>query len=398
MTTQLASFDFITSTRVHCGVKAGEKIGETCVAYGKRVLVVADRSIPAAEAVAKAQLTAVGIPFRTVHLESPEPTVTYIDQLSAELRKDQFDCILAVGGGSAVDLAKSLSISLSHTESIWLYANLAYRPPLPLQRATIPVIAVPTTSGTGAEMTPYAVLTNEELKQKGTIQERAIMPKVALLDPELCWTMPPELTAATGLDAFAHALEATINVSKHAPVAEWAGRESMRLIFNALPRAFANPQDLEARQQMAWAAAVAGIAITHRGTTTCHAIAETMGGICHLPHGKSVAITTLPVLKKTLQLRPEIFSSLYGVIQSHSTVDKSAEYCAQAFVESVAQLTQTVGMKRNARSFLPSGAAQGLAKQVLEAMLGYKYRPLKQHPIEFTKEQLSEIIEEVVNG
>lgn len=392
------SFDFITSTRVHCGIDAAKKVGEICIEWGRRVLVVADKSVPAAEQLVVEQIRAGKLEYRVVYLESPEPTIDYIDGLAKELKNERFDVIVGVGGGSAVDLAKSLSIALTQSESIWMYANLSYRPSLPLLKPTIPIIAVPTTSGTGAEMTPYAVLTNEENQQKGTVQERAIMPKVALLDPELCWTMPAELTAATGLDAFAHALEATINTSKFAPVAEWAGKEAMRVIFKALPRAYKEPADRDARQQMAWAAAVAGIAITHRGTTVCHAIAETMGGMTHIPHGKGVAISTLPVLKKTAALRPEVLGDLFNATQEHTVSGKSAEYRATAFVDVLTELTEKVGMNRTAASYLGNDVPANLPESILNKMMEYKFRPLKQHPIEFSQAQLGEIIAEVVNG
>ena len=137
-----------------------------------------------------------------------------------------------MGGGSVIDMAKSLSIALTNPEPIWEYANLSYRPPKILTEKTIPVIAIPTTSGTGSEVTPYAVLSNIKKNQKGTIQQSEIFPRAAFEFPEFMISMPKELTASTGIDAFAHALESYMNISKQSPISEMLSIEAMKIIFS----------------------------------------------------------------------------------------------------------------------------------------------------------------------
>src|SRR4030095_8647174 len=226
----ISTFALGIPTRLYCGVDSTKSIAEVCQNLGSKPLLVTARELVQAHERILSCLDEMGCTISTVYLDSPEPTCAFIDSLAQELRPKQYDCIIGLGGGSAIDTAKSLSIALTHTDPIWLYANLPNRPPLGLKNRLLPIVAIPTTSGTGAEVTPYAVLTNSETLQKGTIQQSEIFPYAGIVDPVLTQTMPLELTAATASDAFAHALESQLNISKFSPVSDWAGREALRLI------------------------------------------------------------------------------------------------------------------------------------------------------------------------
>ena len=238
-------------------------------------------------------------------MDATEPTTDQIDSKAIVYRKNNYDLIIGIGGGSAIDMAKALAIALKNPEPIWNYANLSNRPPSKLKDAPLPVIALPTTSGTGSEVTPYAVLTKTETQQKGTIQEREIFPMFAIIEPSFLMTMPAELTAYTGMDAFAHAFESYINISKISPVAELVATHAIELIFKNLKNACDNPTNIDARLNMAWASTLAGIAISHRGTTTPHAIAEPLGTLTKLPHAITVCLCTVPVLKHSYEVLRE---------------------------------------------------------------------------------------------
>ena len=338
-----------------------------------------------------------GVAVVSFEQAEPEPTIEYIDSAANSLRGQGIDVVIGFGGGSAMDLAKALAIALTQSEGIWMYANLSNRPPLPLEWDVLPVITVPTTSGTGSEVTPYAVLTKPDTQQKGTIQEPAIFPRVAVVDAELMTGMPASLTASTGMDAFAHALEATINISKHAPMAELFGKEAMKMVFANLKGAIEQPTNLEFRQNMALATALAGMAISHRGTTTTHAIAEPLGALTHIPHGLGVTISTIPVLRHTIEDAPEGLAQLWReVCVGQKLENETAE--AEAFVDQLEALITAVGMNKTVESIIGKDDCQGLDERLIDSIMKFKFRPLKQHPVEFDANSLRPIVRDIIWG
>ncbi|MCJ9430324.1 iron-containing alcohol dehydrogenase [Kordiimonas sp. A6E486] len=370
-------------------------MADLCKLYGSKPLVVYSADLEAFANPVIADLEVAGLSPVRFAQKDPEPTCDFIDAATAELKAEAPDCVVGIGGGSAVDLAKAFAISLTQEAGIWMYANLSNRPPLPLKAPVLPVIAVPTTSGTGSEVTPYAVLTKTDTKQKGTVQEPAIFPKVALVDPVFTAGMPPALTASTGMDAFAHALEATINVSKVAPMAELFGIQAMKLILEWLPVAYEDGKNLEARQQMAFAASLAGMAISHRGTTTAHAIAEPLGALTHIPHGLGVAISTVPVLRHSLPAASASLARLWrDVMGGEALATEEAE--AMAFVDALEALMTRVGLNKTVRDILGDEKCEGLRDLLVQNILEFKFRPLKQHPVEFDKAALETITADII--
>jgi alcohol dehydrogenase class IV len=257
----------------------------------------------------------------------------------------------------------------------------------------LPVIAVPTTSGTGSEVTPYSVLMNVETRQKGTIQQQEICPRIAILDPELTKTQPPHLTAATGVDAFVQAVESFISISKFSPVAEWAAKEAIAIVYEALPRVYRNPSDLELRLAMAWASALSGIAISHRGTTAVHAIAEPLGAIAHIPHGDAVAMCALPVLQRTWPKAPERFAALCDLLEPAGHGSGNQLRKAERALELIRELFLKVDMMKKAKDFIGQGK---ISDALFEDVKKYKFRPLGQHPAQFGDEELLSIVRDIV--
>jgi alcohol dehydrogenase class IV len=393
MKIQSDNFEFHLPVSLYFGVESLQMLPQICKQYGTNILLVTSIDLKEIEKQIISILEQSNFVIDEFYLNSPEPTCLFIDLSAKKLAAKNYDCIIGLGGGSAMDMAKSLSIALTNPEQIWAYANLSYRPPIPILNQTIPVISIPTTAGTGSEVTPYAVLTNSEINQKGTIQDVAIFSKAAIIDPNIMTSMPNELTASTAMDAFAHGLESCMNISKKSPIAELSGIEAMKIILQYLPEILKNPTNLELRTKLSWASTLAGIAITHRGTTTSHAIAETMGGLIKIPHGIAVAISTFPVLKATLQSNPESISSLYDKL-FFEDITKSTKYKAEYLVNSVFELLRKVGLNKHANDF--QDISSDLSGKILHNVLKYKYRPLKQHPVEFNSEVLKKIIEEVV--
>ncbi len=387
-------FQLSLPTKIYSGEGVLEQIPDLIAAYGDNALLVTASELSDHANRVESLLISGRVAVTRFLLDLSEPSCEFIDASAAELKRASFGCIIGLGGGSAIDMAKALAIALVNPEPIWMYANLSNRPPVPMERPPLPIIAIPTTSGTGSEVTPYAVLTNEETKQKGTIQEPSIFPAVALVDPSLSGSMPAPLTATTGVDAFTHAFESYINISKESPVSEWAGAEAMRLIFENLPVAYRQPENMEARSNMAWASTLAGIAIAHRGTTTPHAIAEPLGALTKLPHGLAVAITILPVLRQSWPHMIEKLAVLNErVFTERASIPKAA---AEGFVQRMEELVAGVELNRPLQDF--QSVKDGFARQLMENVLTYKFRPLKQHPVEFDQVQLFDIISEIFHG
>ncbi len=393
MDTVIHKFEFNLPTSIFFGVNSIQQLPDVCKKFGSNILLVTLNDLKHLEKKIISILENNNIVIEIHYLDFPEPNCTFIDSSAKELSGKNYDCVIGLGGGSALDFAKSLSIALTNPEPIWMYANLSNRPPKPILNQTIPIISIPTTAGTGSEVTPYAVLNNPETNQKGTIQETAIFSKAAFIDPTLMDSMPNELTSSTGMDAFAHALESCLNISKYSPVSECAGIEAMKIIFECLPKVLQDPKNLDLRRNMAWASTLAGIAIAHRGTTTAHAIAETMGALIKIPHGIAVAISTLPVLKATLQNKPESLSYVYDKLFLECT-ERSTDHKADYLVNLVFELLDKVGLNKHASSY--HDISDDLPEKILYNVLNFKYRPLKQHPVEFNSKDLKKIIEEIV--
>lgn len=383
-------FELNIPTKVLFGSKSISHLPEICSKFGNNVLIISDKNIEQHAQKLKSIFDKT-LKSTLLFLESPEPTTSYIDTLRNDLSNSDFSCIIGFGGGSSIDTAKSLAIGLTNPEPIWEYANLSNRPPKLITQPVKPIISIPTTSGSGSEVTPYAVITRPETKQRGTIQQKEIIPTYAIIDPEFLVTMPESVTSSTALDAFAHGLESYLNSSKFSPISEWAGKEAMRLIFQNLLNVLNDPTNLHLRSNLALASTYAGISILHRGTTLGHAIAETIGGLTKIPHGHCVAIATLPVLKYTISKLPNIFSNLFeNLFNSESTLNNSEK--SKRFFSKVEYLIHNTNSNKQVKDYISLTEYDNFNKLILEHMLKYKSRPIKQHVVQFSNDELTNII------
>jgi alcohol dehydrogenase class IV len=386
--------NFYMPTNVQIGVGAASSLADYASFKNEQVLLVSSEDVSQHMGGISTILDSLGVSQTKLLMEAGEPTCDFIDSSAANLKKLDFDYVIGFGGGSAIDMAKSLAIALKNPEPIWNYANLSNRPPSPMIERPIPVIAIPTTAGTGSEVTPYAVLSKTDTKQKGTIQDPSIFPKLAIIDPTFHMTLPAKLTASTGIDAFTHAFEAYINISKDAPAAEWAAREAIGLIFHNLETAYKEPNNVTARTNMAWACTLAGIAISHRGTSTPHAIAEPMGALLKIPHGLAVSLCTLPVLRASTHVLEDKLVDLLRFINKPE-MDQTT-FSAAMFVTELEQLMLKLEIPKSVKEIM--SLPENSVDLVLENVLKFKFRPLKQHPIEFEENELLKIINEIING
>lgn len=336
-----------------------------------------------------ASLKEAGVEYEIFSDVLPDPKSGDIDGAVERLRISGCDVVAGIGGGSAIDFAKALAICYAHPLDVWSYVNLSNRPPAPIDASKVlPIIALPTTSGTGSEVTPYSVVTNSETVQKGTIKEPSIFPKVAIIDPELTLTLPPELTAIIGVDALAHAVESYFNVPNRTPYSDIVVEQSVGCIAKYLKRAFDDGDDLEARVGMAWGSALAGIAISQAGTTVVHALAQPLGARMGLSHGVSVSIFFLEVLRRTLPAESARFARLAQLLGVEDA-EASELTLAGKGIDALADLLAQVKMPPKLSDY---DAKTSLIDELASDVATYMSRPLKQHPKVFTEDELRKIV------
>lgn len=223
------------------------------------------------------------------------PDIRDIDRLASECRHLSPDVVVALGGGSCIDSAKAVACLLGQRSQETLAAHFRSQTPLDHSR-TLPVIAIPTTSGTGSEVTPFATIWDIELKRKHSLTSDFLYPEAALLDPHLTLTLPKHLTISTALDAISHAFESSWNRSAN-PITLAYSRLSLQLSLKSLEKSIEDPSDLLARGQMMQAAMLAGLAISQTKTALAHSISYPLTINFGVPHGLACSFTLGELLR-----------------------------------------------------------------------------------------------------
>lgn len=236
-------------------------------------------------------LAAAGLNFCLYDGVKPNPTVTIVNEAARFYQENDCGGIIAIGGGSAIDVAKAVSILSANGGRIQDYNGVNKA-----KKAGSPIIAVNTTAGTGSEVTRAYVVTDEEVKSKMLMVDTNCLAYLAIDDPELMVGMPPALTAATGMDALTHAIEAYI-CNIHTPYTDGLALEAIRLVSESLRTAVNDATNLRARTDMCWAAYMAGLAFSNAGLGLVHGIAHQLGGYYNIPHGLANAIMLPYVLE-----------------------------------------------------------------------------------------------------
>ncbi len=265
-----------------------EALSHLAQLQGQLAFVVTDKNMVrlGLAALVTQQLEAASIAYSVFDEVEPEPSLQMAQRCAAAMRHSQPDWIIGLGGGSCLDAAKAAWL-LYENPGVDL-ASVNPFDPYTL-RAKARLIAIPTTSGTGSEATWYAVLTDTVEQRKVGIGTRGLLPDYAIIDPVLVMSLPPASTADTGLDALTQAIE-SYNSTWHSDFSDALCLHAIRLIFEYLPRAYADGSDREARERMHNAAAIGGIGFGNSQATLAHALGHALGALFHVPHGRSVAL------------------------------------------------------------------------------------------------------------
>ena len=294
--TLVANWSYPTAVRFGAGRIA--ELPEACRAAGiTRTLLVTDRGLAGLPITAAALdlLDAAGLGRAVFSDVDANPSDRNVTEGLRVLRDGGFDGVVAFGGGSGLDLGKTLAFMAGQTRPLWDFEDIGDWWTRADPAGILPVVAVPTTAGTGSEVGRAGVITNEQAGEKKIIFHPKMLPAQVICDPDLTVGMPPAITAGTGLDAFAHCVEAYSSPHYH-PMSQGIALEGMRLVKDYLPRAFADGTDLEARAQMMSAAAMGATAF-QKGLGAIHALSHPIGAVHHTHHGTTNAVCMPAVLQ-----------------------------------------------------------------------------------------------------
>lgn len=291
----MTGFDFHARTRIVFGAGALDRIGELAASLGRRVVVVTDAGLVAAGHVPRAidLLTAAGLACSVFDATQENPTSTDVHACATALRGHMPDVLVALGGGSAIDTAKAANLLATSGGSMHDYRGDQHgRVTHPL----LPMIAIPTTAGTGSEVQRFAVIADAATGQKMACGHRDLTPVIALLDPALTLTCPRAVTVHSGVDAIAHAIETAVTTRRNALSLMFSHEAAARLV-GALPRVIDQPDDIDARGQMLLGAALAGLAIEQSMLGAAHAAANPLTARFGIVHGHAVGLLLPHVMR-----------------------------------------------------------------------------------------------------
>lgn len=332
----MKSFEFQLPTRIVFGFGASEGVGREAAGLGKRALIVTDPGVLAAGIADPiiAHLDGEGVEHVLFSEISQNPRDVEVEAGVAMAKEHGCDVLIAVGGGSAIDCAKAIGTLLTNGGRVQDFEGLGK-----LTQPSTPLIAIPTTHGTGSEVTFWYVISDEAEKRKIDAGSPLLAAKVALVDPELTLSLPPTLTAATGLDALTHAIEAYTCLPSE-PLTDSLALTATRLLGRSLLKAYADGRDREARYDVTLASLLAGVAFGNSDTAAVHCISETLGGFYDIPHGVANAIYLPIVTEYNLTAEPEKHRDLALALSGGTRPDADGE----TLVEMLHQLNRDLAI------------------------------------------------------
>jgi alcohol dehydrogenase class IV len=392
------NFDVFMPTRILFGIGRASEVGEQAAQYGKRAMLVTYRDVRGLEETIEriaGYLEEAGLSVTRYSGVEPDPPVEIINQGAEICRDNDIEVMIGLGGGSAIDAAKAIAVVAVNGGDAWDYP--ACNPDRKVISSSLPIIAIPTTSGTGSEVTPVAVITNKQIKSKGAIVSPLNIPRIAIVDPELTKSMPPVLTASTGADALGHALEAFVS-KKATPFVARMSPDAIKLIWENLPLACKDGSNMLARANMAYASTVAGIMLVQSGTIGNHSLAQALGAHLHVPHGIGVAIGTLHFLEycrseasdKYLQLAHEL-----GIGESRTCcqlVQGTDDEIIDEFIEQTGSFLKKLGIPED----LKDRAHEIDRVALIDNAMFNAPAALANTPREVTREDMAEIISKII--
>lgn len=328
--------EFIVPGKIISGSGALEAAESALKAFGKKALIVTDKVMIDLGNCAKveAALKNEGIDYVIYSDITGEPTDVMIDGGVKVYKENGCDFIVALGGGSPIDSMKAIASLIENGGSISDYMGKVIDVPVP------PMVAIPTTAGTGSEATQFTIITDTKKDIKMLLKGAVLMPTLAIIDPQFTMTAPPKITAATGLDALCHAVEAYTS-RKAQTLSDTFAVSAVKRIFKFLPVAFKDGKNEEARVEMSVAALEAGIAFNNASVTIIHGMSRPIGALFHVAHGLSNAMLMKECLKFALPGAYDRFADLGRAIGAAKDED-SDEAAAEKFLTEIENITKVL--------------------------------------------------------
>lgn len=380
------NFEFATATQIIFGAGKLKEIGSLAREFGRHALVVTGKHPRRADALMN-RLAAEGI-ATTAFAVPGEPTVKLVEQGVASAKSSHCEFVIAFGGGSAIDAGKAIAAMLTNEGELLDYLEVVGRGRA-LTKPSTPLIAIPTTAGAGAEVTRNAVLASPEHKFKVSLRSPLILPKVALLDPELTYDLPSAITASTGLDALTQLIE-PYTCCRTNPMVDALCVEGIRRAARSLRVAFVHGQNREAREDMSLASLFGGLALANAGLGAVHGFAAPIGGMFPAPHGAVCAVLLPHVMSanlRALRLRSPGSDTLrrYDEVARLVTGNSSAK--ADDGVRWVGDLVCDLQ--------IPKLGAYGVSEQHVAELVekASQASSMKANPIVLTRGELAEILQ-----
>lgn len=310
----------------------------------------------------------------------PDPRVEIVHACVAAARAGQCDGLIGIGGGSALDIAKAASVMLTNQGCIVDYVGTDL-----IRQAGLPKVLIPTTAGTGSEVSPIAILSDTEAHLKKGIVSRWLYADVAIVDPDLALSLPPHITAYTGVDALTHAIEAYTNRFAH-PLIDTLAMKAIELIGQYLPRAVARGDDAEARYFMSMASMLGGMCLGPVNTGAVHALAYPLGGLYNVPHGVANSLLLPYVMRYNLLSSEARYANIARALGVRTGALSSREAAEQA-IAAVERLCRDIGIVSRMRELgVPESAVEPMAQAAMQVT-----RLLNNNPRVMTLEAAREI-------
>lgn len=380
-------FEFATATRIVFGPATLKDIGPAARELGRHALVITGRDPARAQRLL--DLLRAADLVTTVTTLAHEPTTDDIVQAVAQARAAGCDFVIGFGGGAALDAAKAISALLTNTGDLLDYLEVIGRAQ-PLARAAAPCIAIPTTAGTGSEVTRNAVLSSAAHRVKVSLRSPHMLPRLALVDPELTHSLPPALTATTGLDALTQLIEPYLSLRANPLTDAWC-IDGMRRAARSLRRAVENGHDAVAREDMALASLFGGLALANAGLGAVHGFAGPIGGMFPAPHGAVCAALLPHVMEANL-------AALHSRAPHSPALARLDEVARLLTGQPHASAADGIRWLRELVSALqiPSLGTYGLTPADKPAIIeaATKASSMKANPLPLTPEELSEILDQ----
>lgn len=373
----LAPFDHQPRTRLVFGGGSVERVGDLARAVGgKEILLVTDAGLVAAGHAGRVHrlLESAGLKVVVFDQARENPTTRCVDNCVAAAKSAAIDTIIGLGGGSAMDTAKGCNFILTNggrMPDYWGFGKAA--------KPMLPLIAIPTTAGTGSECQSYALIAEENSHMKMACGDPKAAARIAILDPELTVSQPPAVTAHTGIDAIAHAVETAVTRARN-PLSLMYSHEAFKLLVPSLPRALGNPNDLEARGRMLLGAAYAGMAIENSMLGAAHAAANPLTAHYGVVHGEAVGIL-LPLVVRFNADGSAAARQAYAELASAPEIACVSDGHAPALEALVARLESLLNTAGIARSLADCGVKRPMVQTLAEEAVrqwtaGFNSRPV----------------------